>query len=266
MAPRPLPARAHRAWLTLSGCALLGCSSAAVTPPATPSAADDSTAAAPEASESAAAPQQEQAQPSTPEAAARELPTDCKRVGELCLPPRDFVRRLCQGAFTGAAFHLFEKSTPFSRGYVRAREVRSVNALGGPASDANLEFGEEVLILTRTGEAGPNQMQVSGMGGYDVLRWDGTCANLADGELSLRAPIPPRHAPIDWRYIDSNIQEALLLDEGIKGARKNQRQHCHGVSLGSRSAKCVEADSRLNDRIVLAVRGGLALPLPDNIP
>ncbi|MEO8177302.1 MAG: hypothetical protein ABI895_00590 [Deltaproteobacteria bacterium] len=194
------------------------------------------------------------------------LPTECQARGKLCLPPRDFVRRLCQGAFTGAAFHLLEKSTPFSRGYVLARKVPAVNALGGPTSDAQLEFGEEVLILTRTGDPGPGQMQVSGMGGYDVLRWDGTCANLAEGELGLHAPIKPGHAPIEWRYIDANIQEALLLDAGIQQARKAQRQQCHGVSLGTRSMACVEAESRLQDRIALAVRGGLALPPPGNLP
>jgi hypothetical protein len=198
--------------------------------------------------------------------ASRSLPSECHAQGDLCLPPRDFVRRLCQGAFTAAAFHLLEKGTPFSRGFVRARKVPAVNALGGPTSDAQLEFGEEVLILTRTGEAGAGQMQVSGMGGYDVLRWDGTCANLADGELALRAPIAPRHAPIEWRYIDADLQEALLLDAGIREARKAQRQHCHGVSLGTRSAQCVEAETRLQDRIALAVRGGLALPPPKDIP
>ena len=197
---------------------------------------------------------------------ARLRSCECSTVGKLCLPPRDFVRRLCQGAFTGAAFHLLEKGTPFSRGYVRARKVPAVNALGGPTSDAPLEFGEEVLILTRTGEARPGQMEVSGMGGYDVLRWDGTCANLADGELALRAPVAARHAPIEWRYIDANIQEALLLDAGIREARKAQRQHCHGVSLGTRSQECVAAESRLQDRIALAVRDGVALPPLESVP
>jgi hypothetical protein len=202
----------------------------------------------------------------TDSAGAEALPTECPQVGELCLPPRAFVRRLCQGAYTGAAFHLFAKSSPFSRGYVRGREVRAVNTLGGPSSDASLTFGEEVVILTRTGEPTPGGMEVSGMGAYDVLRWDGTCANLADGELALRPPIAPRHAPFDWQYIDPNIQEALLRDDGIRGARQAQRQHCHGVTLGTRSRECIEADTRLNDRIVLAVRSGLALPPPEHIP
>jgi hypothetical protein len=194
------------------------------------------------------------------------LPSECHQIDGLCLPPRDFVRRLCQGAYTGVAFHLLEKGSPFSRGYIRVREVHAVNALGGPTSDAKLTFGEEVLILTRTLDGGPGQMQVSGMGGYDVLRWDGTCANLADGELALRPPITPKAAPLEWRYIDENIQEALLRDEAIRGARQAQRKHCHGVTLGTRSAACVKADDQLNASIVLAVRGGLELPPLQSMP
>jgi hypothetical protein len=254
----------HSSLLLLA--ALSACGGAPQSPPAAPASVGTSTEPAGQASTGAsAAAGDEPARPSQADE-SRALPNQCHNVGDLCLPPRDFVRRLCQGAFTGAAFHLLEKSSPYSRGYVRSRKVKAVNTLGGPASDTELTFGEEVLILTRTGEAGPSQMQISGMGGYDVLRWDGTCATLADGELSQRPPIPPRHAPLDWRYIDTNIQEALLLDEGIRGARQAQRKHCHGVSLGTRTAECVQADDRLNDRIVLAVRSGLALPPPDALP
>jgi hypothetical protein len=201
-----------------------------------------------------------------PEAASRTLPSACHEVDGLCLPPRDFVRRLCQGAYTGVAFHLLEKRSPFSRGYIRVREVHAVNALGGPTSDAKLTFGEEVLILTRTTDGGAGQMQVSGMGGYDVLRWDGTCANLADGELALRPPITPKAAPLEWRYIDENIQDALLAHAAVNEARQAQRKHCHGVTLGTRSAACVKADDQLNARIVLAVRGGMDLPPLQAVP
>src|SRR6187399_2741417 len=86
----------------------------------------------------------EQSHASTAPDTSRNLPSECTRVGDLCLPPRAFVRRLCQGASTVVAFHLLKKDTPFSRGFVRARKVPPVNALGGPSSDANLEFGEEV--------------------------------------------------------------------------------------------------------------------------
>jgi hypothetical protein len=195
-----------------------------------------------------------------------DLPTTCTSVDDLCLPPRAFVRRLCRDAFTGAAIRLFEKSSPFSRGYVRSREVKSVNTLGGPTSDASLRFGEEVVILTRTGMAGPGEMQVSGMGGYDVLRWDGTCASLADGELARRPPVPARHAPFAWRYIDTNIQNALLSNSSIEAARRLQKKHCHGVSLGRLSPACVKAEDELQGSIVAAVRTGMKLPLPERMP
>jgi hypothetical protein len=184
----------------------------------------------------------------------------------LCLPPRSFVERLCQDAYPGTAIRLFEKSSPFTRGYIRVKSMHPVNTLGGPSGTTDLTFGEEVLILTRTGGGGPGGMQMSGMGGYDVLRWDGTCATLADGELARYAPITPRHAPFAWQYIDTNIQEALLENQGIDLARKAQRKHCQGASFGTRSASCVEADAKLNERIVLAVRTGMSLPAPDRLP
>lgn len=264
---RPLRKGALTACFALCACAWLGCGGAA--PRLTQSSAE--TPAVPETLLEAAAAPTTTAEPATSRTSeapdtSRNLPSDCTRSGELCLPPRDFVRRLCRGASTVVAFHLLKKDTPFSRGFVRARKVPPVNALGGPSSDANLEFGEEVLILTHTDDGAPGKMQVSGMGGYDVLRWDGTCANLADGELALRAPIPAKHAPIEWRYIDENVQDALLKDDGVREARKQQRQHCHGVTLGSRSPQCVAADARLEDRIFTVVRGGFALPQLDEIP
>jgi hypothetical protein len=194
------------------------------------------------------------------------LPKECTQSGGLCLPPRGFVKRLCLDAYSGAAIALFEKSSPFSRGYVRSREVKSVNTQGGPASDVALRFGEEVVILTHTGGPGANEMQVSGMGGYDVLRWDGTCATLGSEELALRPPVPPRHAPFAWRYIDGNIQAALLTEPSIEAARKLHRKHCHGVSLGRISAACVKAEAELNDSITTAVRTGIALPTPERMP
>jgi hypothetical protein len=252
------------ACLTLCELAWLGCAGA-------PLAQSSAETPVPETLlEAAATPTTAPAEPAQSHASdvdtSRNLPTECSSTGDLCLPPRAFVQRLCQGASTVVAFHLLKKDTPFSRGFVRARKVPPVNALGGPSSDATLEFGEEVLILTHTDDGAPGKMQVSGMGGYDVLRWDGTCANLADGELALRAPVPAKHAPIEWRYIDENVQDALLKDDGIRDARKQQRQHCHGVTLGSRSPQCVAADARLEDRIFSVVRGGFALPQLDKIP
>ncbi len=226
---------------------------------------EDPTAAASDAS-AKPAPVAAAAAPAPTPSEAPGLPTECTTVDDLCLPPRAFVKRLCQDAYSGAAIRLFERSSPFSRGYVTRRGIKAVNTLGGPASDADLEVGEEVVILTRMAGPGANQMQVSGMGGYDVLRWDGTCATLGDDELATRPPRTPRHGPFDWRYIDTNIQKALLADNSIGEARREQRKHCHGVSIGRVSSECAKADARFYERIAATVRGGIELPDPDRMP
>lgn len=194
------------------------------------------------------------------------VPNECTPVEGLCLPPRAFVKQLCQDAYSGLALRLLQASSPFTRGYVRARKVKAVNTRGGPSSDQSLHFEEEVLILAHTGGPGANEMVVSGMGGYEVLRWDGTCATLGDGELGLRAPRAPGHAPVAWKYIDTNIQDALLQHADVAAARRQHRKHCHGVSLGPLSAECAKAEGALGQSIVDAVRGGLSLPTPDRMP
>jgi len=141
------------------------------------------------------------------------------------------------------------------------REVRAANLRGGPVGVADLTFAEEVLILAQHGDSG--EMQVSGTGGFDVLRWDGTCATLSDDELVLRVPAPPRHAQFAWNYIDENIQQVLLQNQTIKGARADERKRCHGMSPNDRSPSCREAAERLNEYIVVAVRTGVELPLPE---
>jgi len=189
------------------------------------------------------------------------LPTECHKQGELCLPPSNVVDRLCRTAQVSTAIRLFAKSSPLTRAYVRMREVRAANLRGGPVGEADLTFAEEVLILARHGDSG--EMQVSGTGGFDVLRWDGTCATLSDDELVLRVPAPPRHAQFAWKYIDENIQQVLLQNETIKLARADERKRCHGMSPGDRSASCRQAAERLNEYIVVAVRTSVDLPLPE---
>lgn len=192
------------------------------------------------------------------------LLTECDKQGELCLPPAHLVDRLCRAAHVGTAIRLFAKSSPLKRGYVRMREVRAANLRGGPVGDANLTFAEEVLILAQHGGSG--EIKVSGTGGFDVLRWDGTCATLSDDELVMQVPAPPRHAQFAWKYIDDSIQEALLQNETIRSAQANERKRCRGMSASQRSASCREAAERLNERIVVAIRTGMDLPLPEHAP
>lgn len=204
-----------------------------------------------------------------PEAATAEdahegLPTECYTQGALCLPPPNFVDRLCKAANVGTAIRLFAKSSPFTRAYVRMREVRALNLRGGPSGDTPLTFAEEVLLLDQHGTSGG--LQVSGDGGYDVLRWDGTCATLSSDELVTRVPAPPRHAPFPWKYIDDGVQAALLQNAAVRSALDAERKRCHGSSDSERSTACRDAAEQLNDRVVVAIRGGIALPVAEYSP
>jgi hypothetical protein len=187
------------------------------------------------------------------------LPTECSTQGALCLPPPNFVDRLCRAANVGTAIRLFAKSSPFTRAYVRMREVRALNLRGGPSGDTPLTFAEEVLLLDQHGTSG--ELQVSGDGGFDVLRWDGTCATLSSDELVTRVPAPPRHAPFPWKYIDDGVQAALLQNAAVRSALDAERKRCHGSSDSERSTACRDASEQLNDRVVVAIRAGITLPV-----
>ncbi len=182
-----------------------------------------------------------------------------------CYPPAEFTNRLCKGSYPGVSIAMFEKSAGWSRGYIRMEQVDSVNTLGGPASDAKLVFSEEVIVLRETGSGG-GAMQVSNGKGFVVLRWDGTCATLDEHELVPWMPALPQHPPFVWGYIDTNIQKALLANQRIAKARGNQRKLCRGGRLNKRSDTCQKATGKLRESIVLAVRTGIQLPTPENLP
>jgi hypothetical protein len=192
------------------------------------------------------------------------VPTECTQQGDLCLVPREFAERLCAGKYQDLALYLFGKGQPWSRGYIRVEELDALNTYGGPVS-GHLTYGEEVLIVGRRGGRGSKGVQVSGGGGYQVLRWDGTCATLADHEIVKYQPRTPGGAPITWKYLAEATRESLLADEGIVKARESHREKCHGVRFGHDRA-CDRASERLDDRIRVAVRSGLQVPVPERLP
>jgi hypothetical protein len=162
--------------------------------------------------------------------------------------------------------YLMRRGQPWTRRFVRVEEAHAVNAITGRQGESMLLFGEEVLVLRyRTGIL-RGDMQVSGMEGYEVLRWDGTCATLAEGELV--AWVPPkqvRHSVLSWRDLGTDYRRALLRDEQIAAAERAHRDECHGARLG-RSPSCVKAAESLNGAVEAAVHAGIDLPVPREIP
>jgi hypothetical protein len=264
-----MPHRRLAAVLTTLSCGL-ACAS---TPPPAESPPAPSAHALPPASASSPAPEAEQkAETEASEEAAEEpaeaapLPKECAGKGKLCTPPSDFVDRLCAGKFPGVAIAMFNKRAPWKHLYVKIQSgVDASNTLGGPNGEERLQFAEEVLILREKGTGGGG-MQVSGMAGYHVLRWDGTCATVSTDELVDYQPGLPKNAVIRWKYLGRAIQRALETKKPIKAAEKEYRKACRGGRFNRNEPACVKATKELNRVILLAVRKGMDLPEPDRRP
>ena len=196
--------------------------------------------------------------------ASAAVPTKCAKK-DPCVPSIAYVKKLCKSSFPSVALSFFRGGSPWQRGYL-TRRTPTVNASGGVSGDGFLEFDEEVIVLQkRANDLGG--MQVSGsMGGYYVLRWDGTCNDLAGDELTFNKPPQAKTAKIEWRFLDENTQQALRTDEKLNEMINARRKECKGASSGEVSKKCVDLDKKLTDSIAKTVRAGIDLPVPDKHP
>jgi hypothetical protein len=193
------------------------------------------------------------------------VPTKCAGSKDPCAPPDKFVKKVCADAFPGLAIYMFQKGSVWTRGYL-TRKTEAVNASGGKSGEGYLEFDEEVLVMRkRANDYGG--MQVSGaMGGWDVLRWDGTCATLAGEELTLNRAPSPKAAKVIFRFLDDNVKEALRKDSKLDEVYLAHRKECKGATSGEVSKKCEVLDKKFADTIVQVVRGGIEIPVPEKLP
>lgn len=195
-----------------------------------------------------------------------DLPESCHKDGDLCLPDPKWVKRLCNDVYPNVALHMFREGSPWTRGY-STRKVKAWNASGGATSGDEWVLFDEEVILLYSRNANLGGMQVSGAsGGYDALRWDGSCVTFSGEEVTTRRPPQAKFGRVDWRYLEPQIQEALREDETINVAYRERRQECKGAFSGTVSKKCVQADEALVASIIAAVRGGIDLPKPTKLP
>ncbi len=194
------------------------------------------------------------------------LPRNCMREGGACYPPVDFVRALCKKKYPGVAIAMFEKTAPWKHAFVKVKEVAPVNSLGGPTAHVQLEFLEEVLLL-RDREVKLRQSIVDVPNSYDVLRFDGTCATLAEDEFMTKKPyVRPRYAPIIWQQIDADMRQALTQSSKVDQAAEAQTMACRGSFLAGGGEPCKDATQQLARAIVTALSEGLQVPPPSNLP
>jgi len=238
---------------------------AAAPPGGGESAATDGGADAPEPVAAAAFASNPAPAPSEATATAG-LPRSCPSGAPPCVPPRPFVDRLCAGKYPSVALVMFEKSAPWTHAYLRMREVKAVNTLGGPTGAGSLLFAEEVVIVGRA-SGGPGGMQVSGADGLIVLRWDGTCATLTTEEVETEyQPGFPPTPDITWNHLDPSLQQALLASQGVKAWRERYKLDCKGQRAGTETGACKRTRDSLARAISDALHKGLALPDPERLP
>jgi len=177
---------------------------------------------------------------------------------KVCLPPTDFVKKMCAASYPDATLSLFAKGTPWTRMWLTG-DIEAWNANGGLTSRANLAFDEEVIVLSR--HASPGGIQMSSGGSLDVLRWDGSCVSVQEGELTAKRPPAPKPAAMRWHRFETATQKALLSSAKVKATRDAADKACSGEKTA-----CDRAEQESAMAIAQTVRGGATLPAPAKRP
>lgn len=188
---------------------------------------------------------------------AEPVPEECASdAGGICTPPSEFIDKLCRKRQPNAVLTMFRKGSPWTRTYVRARNMEAWLVGGRRTSPAKLKLFEEVLIV-RDRSAAEGGIKVSGAGSYDVVRWDGTCVSVMSDEVSTQRPPTPEVATIQWKRLDARVRRALTEDKRIAYREEQQREHCDGAK---RSQRCEVASARLSDMVAAFIRDGGSVP------
>jgi hypothetical protein len=199
--------------------------------------------------------------PAEPSRAPLAMPDACAPGDpDTCVPGSSFADHVCAASRPDVGLALFAKGSPWTRLYLKG-DVDGWNAEGGSVR-ARLAFDEEVIVLKKRAPATGGAMMVGTATSYQVMRWDGNCYSLDDGELTRRRPPHAKHPSIPWKYLSEGIRGALMNDGGVKSAYAKRTKECKGVTMGDVSLACVQADTAFSDAIVAAVQAGFPLPTP----
>jgi len=193
---------------------------------------------------------------------APDVPTYCAAKTKPCVPPEDFVERLCANRYVSVAPYLFEKHTPFVRLHAKSKTIELKNSLRGPVGAEPIAFAEEVLLL-RVVSAPPSSPKKPAEEIYDVLRWDGTCASVPKRDLAPYLTGVPQAARVEFAKLETNMRAALTRDVKLSKLSSARTDACRSSES---SEACTQADKALSDAVVIAIRQGLKLPMPQHRP
>lgn len=199
------------------------------------------------------------------------IPSACGSEGtmkdtKLCLPESSYAKKLCGGIYPEVALGLFGKGTPWTRVYL-AGDVEAWNASGGLTHRAKLAFDEEVIVLGKHGSSSSGGIVMTGaQASYDVMRWDGTCVSVMEGELTTRKPPAPKPAVVPFSRLEETTRRALLSAPKVKTTHDALGKACSTVSTPNDKKTCEKADKAFTQAIVDVVRAGATLPAPARRP
>jgi hypothetical protein len=203
------------------------------------------------------------------EAKPEELPTTCGAEGtlkdaKLCMPAPAYAKKLCTATYPEVALGLFGKGTPWTRIYL-AGDVEAWNASGGRTHRTKLAFDEEIIVLAKHGASG-GIMMTGAQASYDVLRWDGSCVSVMEGEITTRRPPAPKPAEIQFSRLEESTRHALLASPKVKSTHEALFKACTSVASPVEKKTCEKADKAFANAVVDAVRAGASLPAPGRRP
>jgi len=197
------------------------------------------------------------------------IPTRCakgKKYRNECLPPQGWVKRLCDDVYPDVALHMFAPGTPWKRLYMLAR-AEPVNASGGASLLGDrMERGEEVIALKRRSDSEGGIQVGDNNAGYDVLRWNGACATIHDGDFAEDRPSHIVQSKVEWRRLGLPLRQHLEAQPGIAAAYAARSKSCHGFSMGRVSGDCESNDKLLMEEVVRYVQTGASLPPASRMP
>jgi hypothetical protein len=197
------------------------------------------------------------------------IPTECTKVDhDLCVPPRKYIKKLCAGDYPNVALYMFQSGMPWTRGWL-SHETKAVNASGGGSTGDKMPPDEELIVLRKFEGQSPGGIQVSGNnGGFDAMRWDGTCVTLDASELYFGdAPNRVKNARIIWARIEYDIREKLKEDnDTIRKTFIEYKGACKGVTVGKVSAECEKLDGVLSRTLAEELRVNGGFPVPTKLP
>jgi hypothetical protein len=177
----------------------------------------------------------------------------------MCTTGAAFAGKVCDASQPDLPLVLFAKGSPWTRLYLKG-DVDAWNAEGGAAARSKLAFDEEVIVLKRRTPPKGSAIVIGSGGGYQVMRWDGNCYSLDEGEVTTRRPPKAKHPILMWKYLTEGTRNTLLGDASVKAAYDKRGKECKGAMSGDVSVACEQADTALSNGVVDAVKNGLAVP------